>query len=287
MRSFLFVPGDSERKLAKGPSSSPDGLILDLEESVASDRKMIAREMVRTYLQGASRAGPKLYVRVNALDTGLTLGDLATVMQGKPDGIVFPKCVGQRDLDLLATYLDAFEVREGIEPGATRILTIATESAAAVLALTATPAKHTRLMGHSWGGEDLMADLGALAKGPAPGVYDDTFKFARTVNLMASVAAGVTAYDTVYPDIKNRDGLRAEALDARRMGYGGKIAIHPDQVAVIHEVFTPSDAEIDWARRVIATFENNPGSGVLTLDGKMLDRPHLTLARRLMTRAAT
>ena len=153
-----------------------------------------------------------------------------------------------------------------------------------MLALTAAPAKHARLMGHSWGGEDLMADLGALAKGPSPGVYDDTFKLARTINLMASVAAGVTAYDTVYPDIKNVDGLRAEASDARRMGYGGKIAIHPDQVAIIHEVFTPSAQEVDWAKRVVATFESNPGAGVLTLDGKMLDRPHLVLARRLLAR---
>ncbi len=285
MRSFLFVPGDSERKLAKGPSSGPDGLILDLEDSVAADRKAVAREMVRCHLQSADRAGPKLYVRVNALDTGLTLGDLALVMQGKPDGIVFPKCVGQANLDLLATYLDAFEAREGIAAGTTRILTIATESAAAVLALTAAPARHARLIGHSWGGEDLMADLGALAKGPSPGVYDDTFKFARTVNLMASIAAGVTAYDTVYPDIRNVEGLRAEANDARRMGYGGKIAIHPDQVAIIHEVFTPSAEEVGWAQRVVATFESNPGSGVLTLDGKMLDRPHLVLARRLLARA--
>src|SRR5260370_40925712 len=159
MRSFLFVPGDSERKLAKGPTSGPDGLILDLEDSVAADAKKIAREMVLAYLKSASRSGAKLYVRVNALDTSLTLGDLAVVLQGKPDGIVFPKCVGQRDLDLLATYLDALEAREGIAAGTTRILTIATESAAAVLALTAAPAKHARLMGHSWGGEDLMADL--------------------------------------------------------------------------------------------------------------------------------
>src|SRR5215475_6238069 len=285
MRSFLFVPGDSERKLAKGPSSGPDGLILDLEDSVATDRKMLARDMVLAYLKSASRAGPKLYVRVNALDTGLTLGDLAVVMQGKPDGIVFPKCVGQANLDLLATWLDAFEAREGIEVGTTKILSIATESAAAVLALAAAPAKHPRLIGHSWGGEDLMADLGALAKGPAPGAYDDTFRLARAINLMASVAAGVTAYDTVYPDIKNVEGLRAEATEARRMGYGGKIAIHPDQVAVIHEVFTPSAQEVEWANRVIAAFESNPGSGVLTLDGKMLDRPHLTLARRLLERA--
>ena len=284
MRSFLFVPGDSERKLAKGPSSGPDGLILDLEDSVATDRKTVAREMVRDYLKSASRGSLKLYVRVNALDTGLTLGDLAFVMQGRPDGIVFPKCVGQPNVDLMANYLDALEAREGIDNGATKILTIATESAAAVLALTAAPAKHARLMGHSWGGEDLMADLGALAKGPSPGIYDDTFKLARTVNLMAAVAAGVTAYDTVYPDIKNVEGLRAEARDARRMGYGGKIAIHPDQVAIIHEVFTPSAAEVDWAKKVIATFESNPGSGVLTLDGKMLDRPHLVLAQRLMAR---
>jgi citrate lyase subunit beta/citryl-CoA lyase len=284
MRSFLFVPGDSERKLAKGPLSGPDALILDLEDSVAADRKMVARDMVLAYLRSADRAGPKLYVRVNALDTGLTLGDLAVVMQGRPDGIVFPKCVGQANLDLLATWLDALEAREGIEGGTTRILTIATESAAAVLALAAHPARHARLIGHSWGGEDLMADLGALAKGPVPGEYDDTFKLARTVNLMASVAAGVTAYDTVYPDIRNVEGLRAEATDARRMGYGGKIAIHPDQVATIHEVFTPSAGEIDWARRVVDAFESNPGSGVLTLDGKMLDRPHLVLARRLLVR---
>ena len=283
MRSFLFVPADSERKLAKGPVSGADGLILDLEDSVATDRKKIARDMALAYLRGP-RSGPKLYVRVNALDTGLTLGDLAVVMQGRPDGIVFPKCVGQRDLDLLAHYLDALEAREGTEAGFTKILTIATESAAAVLALTAAPAKHPRLMGHSWGGEDLMADLGALAKGAAPGQYDDTFKLARTVNLMASVAAGVTAYDTVYPDIRNIDGLRAEANDAKRMGYGGKIAIHPDQVAIIHEVFTPSAQEIDWARRVIATFESNPNAGVLTMDGKMLDKPHLVLARRMMAR---
>jgi len=284
MRSFLFVPADSERKLAKGPQSGADGLILDLEDSVAADRKTVARDMALAYLRANDRKGPKLYVRINALDTGLTLGDLAIVMQGRPDGIVFPKCVGQADLDLLATYLDAFEARENIERGNTKILTIATESAAAILALTAAPAKHARLMGHSWGGEDLMADLGALAKGPAPGVYDDTFKLARTINLMASVAAGVTAYDTVYPDIKNIEGLRAEARDARRMGYGGKIAIHPDQVAIIHEVFTPSEAEIAWSRRVVETFESNPSSGVLTLDGKMLDKPHLTLARRMLAR---
>ena len=284
MRSFLFVPADSERKLAKGPACGPDALILDLEDSVAADRKQVARDMALAYLKASDRQGPRLYVRVNALDTGLTLGDLAKVMQGKPDGIVFPKCVGQADLDKLATWLDALEAREGIAAGATRILTIATESAAAVLALAAQPARHARLVGHSWGGEDLMADLGALAKGPAPGQYDDTFRLARTVNLMASVAAGVVAYDTVYPDIRNVEGLRAESRDARRMGYGGKIAIHPDQVAIIHEVFTPSDAEVDWARRVIATFEDNPGAGVLTLDGKMLDRPHFVLAQRLLAR---
>jgi citrate lyase subunit beta / citryl-CoA lyase len=285
MRSFLFVPADSERKLVKGPRSGADGLILDLEDSVAGDRKTVARDMALAYLRSNDRKGPRIYVRVNALDTGLTLGDLAIVMQGKPDGIVFPKCVGQADLDLLGNYLDAFEARESIERGSTKILTIATESATAILALTAASARHARLMGHSWGGEDLMADLGALAKGPAPGQYDDTFRLARTVNLMASVAAGVTAYDTVYPDIRNVDGLRAEAHDARRMGYGGKIAIHPDQVAIIHEVFTPSAQEIDWAKKVVATFESNPSAGVLTLDGKMLDRPHLVLAQRLLARA--
>jgi citrate lyase subunit beta/citryl-CoA lyase len=229
--------------------------------------------MVLAYLQAANRAiGP---VRVNALDTG-SPGRLASSCRASPTASMF-RC-GPGQSRPLAHYLDALEAREGIDAGTTRILTIAAEIAAAVLALTAAPARHARLMGHSWGGEDLMADLGALAKGPAPGVYDDTFKLARTINLMASVAAGVTAYDTVYPDIKNVDGLRAEANDARRMGYGGKIAIHPDQVAIIHEVFTPSTQEIDWASG------SSPPSRtirlrVLTLDGKMLDRPHLVLAR--------
>ena len=158
MRSFLFVPADSERKLAKGPSSGPDGLILDLEDSVAADRKKTARDMALAYLRSANRAGPRLYVRVNALDTGLTLGDLAVVMQGRPDGIVFPKCVGQANLNLLANYLDALEAREGIDAGTTKILTIATESAAAVLALTAAPAAAVvlrnvrRFMVFSWKG---------------------------------------------------------------------------------------------------------------------------------------
>jgi len=287
VRSLLFVPADSEKKLAKGFEAGADALILDLEDSVAAERKAGARATALACLteHSAKQQRPRLIVRVNALDTGLTLGDLAVVMQGRPDGIVFPKCVGQANLDLLANYLDALEAREGIAAGTTRILTIATESAAAVLALTAAPARHARLMGHSWGGEDLMADLGALAKGPAPGAYDDTFRLARTVNLLAAVAAGVIAYDTVYPDIKDIEGLRAEATEARRMGYGGKIAIHPDQVAIIHEVFTPSAQEIDWAKRVVAAFENSPSAGVLTLDGKMLDRPHFVLARRLLARA--
>ncbi|MBM3644747.1 MAG: CoA ester lyase [Alphaproteobacteria bacterium] len=287
MRSFLFVPADSERKLAKGAASGADALILDLEDSVGAERKPVARRMALEYLRAADRAGPRLYVRVNALDTGMTLGDLATAMQGRPDGIVFPKCVGQADLDLLGHWLSALEAREGIDAGATRILTIATESAAAVLALAAAPPRHPRLIGHSWGGEDLMADLGATAKGPRSGQYDDTFKLARAVNLMAAVAAGVTAYDAVWPDIRDLEGLWAEALEAKRMGYGGKIAIHPDQVEPIHRVFTPSPDEIARARAVVAAFEAAPGAGVLSVDGKMLDRPHLIAARKLLARAPT
>jgi citrate lyase subunit beta/citryl-CoA lyase len=284
MRSFLFVPADSERKLAKGPSSGPDGLILDLEDSVAADRKKTARDMALAYLRSANRAGPRLYVRVNALDTGLTLGDLAVVMQGRPDGIVFPKCVGQANLDLLANYLDAREAREGIDAGTTKILTIATESAAAVLALTAAPARHARLMGHSWGGEDLMADLGALAKGPAPGVYDDTFRLARTVNLMASVAAGVPPMTRSIPasgpagvarrgERRTTYGLRRQDRHPSRPGRR-----HPRGLHAIG-----AGDRVGPARR--RHLRGQPASGVLTLDGKMLDRPHLVLARRLLARA--
>ena len=283
MRSFLFVPADSERKLAKGPLSGPDGLILDLEDLVATDRKTIARDMALAYLRSANRAGPKLYVRVNALDTGLTLGDLAAVMQGKPDGIVFPKCVGQRDLDLLATYLDALEAREGIAAGATKILTIATESAAAVLALTAAPAKHARLIGHSWGGEDLMADLGALAKALAGRLRRHLQ--ARAHRQPDGVGGG-RRHRLRHRLSRHQERRRPARRGAGRAAHGlWRQDRHPsrpgrDHPRGLHAVGAGSRL----GQERIATFENNPASGVLTLDGKMLDKPHLVLARRLMSR---
>lgn len=283
LRSFLFVPGDSERKLAKGHLAGADSLILDLEDSVAADRKETARRTVLDYLKAADRAnGPKLYVRVNAFDTGLTLGDLAAVMQGRPDGVVQPKCVGAPDIDKLGLYLDAFEAREGIAAGATRILTVATESGAATLALAAMPPKNARLVGHSWGGEDLSADLGASSKYKAPGVFDPAFELARAMCLMASAAAGIGAYDSVYPDLRDLKGLEAESRDAKRMGFVGKVAIHPDQVPVIAKVFTPGEEEVAWAKKIKAAFAANPSSGVINVDGQMIDQPHLKLARRIL-----
>ena len=288
MRSLLFVPGDSPRKFEKASAGPADALILDLEDSVVPDRKPEARLMAAAMLAAPrrARAGAEgqsqgRFVRVNALDTGLTLDDLAAVMPGRPDGIVLPKCAEAGQLRQLGFWLDAFEAAHGIPAGSTRLIAIATETAASLFGLGGYAAAGPRLAGLMWGAEDLAASLGA-AENRTGADWHSPFRLARDLCLAGAAAAGVVAMDTVFTDIGDLAGLEAETRAARRDGFGAKAVIHPTHVPVVNAVFTPAPAELAWARRVVAAFAADPGAGAVRLDGKMVDRPHLRLAERLL-----
>jgi len=288
LRSWLFVPGDSERKLEKGRDNPADALILDLEDSVAKERQQIAREMVCAYLKSRpDRSRQQLWVRINPLDSPLALPDLAAVMPGAPDGICLPKPYSAVEVNRLADYLSALEAREGRPIGSTRILSVATETAASLLTFhtyldNVTP----RLAAMTWGGEDLAAALGASDnRHPVTGGYDDPYLLAKSLCLAAARAIGAQPVGSVHVDFRDRAGLEADCLRDRRSGFIGKLAIHPDQAEIINRAFTPSDEEIAHARRVIDLFEKNPGLGTVGLDGKMLDMPHLKQARNVIALA--
>jgi citrate lyase subunit beta/citryl-CoA lyase len=280
MRSFLFVPADSERKLARGQESGAGALILDLEDSVALDRKPVARELAAAWLRSRT-APPQAWVRVNALDSGLAMADLAAVVGARPDGIVLPKCASAADLARLDAALSALEAREGLPDRSIPVMPLVTETPAAMFALGGY-AGAPRLAALTWGGEDLAAGLGARTNRLPDGTWDEPYRLARALALMAAGAAGVPAIDTIYADVRDLDGLRAECEAGRRMGFAGRMAIHPAQVAVIEEAYAPTEEERAWAERVIAAFDAAPGAGVVSLDGKMVDRPHLVQARRLL-----
>lgn len=288
IRSWLFVPGDSERKMVKGPQNVADALILDLEDSVSDDRQEIAREMTCEFLKThTDRDRQRLYVRINPLDTPLSLPDLAAVMPGAPDGIVVPKVYSAADVKRLATMLDILEVREGIEEGATKICCVATETAASLSTFhTYLDDPCPRLTALTWGGEDLSAALGASTnRHPKTGEYDAPFQLARTLCLSTARAVGAQPVGVVYTDFRNNEGLREECLYDLRSGFIGKIAIHPGQSEVINEAFTPSAEDVEYAQRVVDIFEQNPGLGTVGLDGKMLDMPHLKQARNVLAMA--
>lgn len=288
IRSWLFVPGDSERKLAKGRENPADALILDLEDAVSDDRQQIARDMVQAYLKThADRSRQQLWVRINPLDTELSLPDLAAVMPGAPDGIVLPKVYSAVDVNTLGHYLSALEAREGLAPGATRIACVATETAASLLSFhTYLEGVTDRLVAMTWGAEDLSAALGAIDnRNPATGEYDDPYLMAKSLCLAAARAIDAQPVGVVFTDFRDLEALEADCLRDRRAGFVGKIAIHPAQVAVINRAFTPSDEEIAYARRVVEVFEQNPGLGTVGLDGKMLDMPHLKQARNVLAMA--
>jgi citrate lyase subunit beta / citryl-CoA lyase len=287
MRSLLFVPGDSPRKLAKGLESGADALILDLEDSVAGDRKAEARATSLAFLKDVVSADkrPRLLVRVNSLDTGLTDADLDAVVAGHPDAILLPKAEGGPSVIHLDAKLAAREALAGLPDGAIGIMAIATETAAALFAAGTYAGASPRLSALTWGAEDLSADIGAETNRDANGNFTGPFRLARSLCVAAAAAAKVAALDTVFVDFRNADGLRRESEEARRDGFVGKLAIHPGQVAVINEVFTPSPAEIAKAEAVIAAFAATPGVGVVGIDGVMYDRPHLERAKRLLARA--
>ncbi len=284
MRSFLFVPGDSERKLAKAQSSGADALVLDLEDAVSEDRIEIARSAIREYLSShRDRSSCQLWVRINPLSTEKALPDLAAVVAGAPDGILLPKVTGAGDAILLDNYLSALEVREGVTAGSIRIMPVATETAPAMFRLGDFAGSTKRLWGMTWGAEDLSAAVGASTNRDDDGQLEFTYRMARSLCLLAAVAAEVEPIDTAFTNFKDSAALLRESQTARRAGFTGKIAIHPDQVEPINQAFTPSAEEIEFAGRVVKAFAS--GVGTVALDGKMLDMPHLKQARRVLASA--
>jgi citrate lyase subunit beta/citryl-CoA lyase len=285
MRSLLFVPADSERKLDRARRSGADALILDLEDSVVPANRPAARSQARAFLAASGSAGFRRYVRINPLASGAALDDLAAVVPERPDGIVLPKC-SPEDVRTLDYYLSALEAASTLARGAIRVIAIATETPAAMLAL----ANHAhgsyvgvsaRLEGITWGAEDLAAALGGHNR-RLDGIYDDVYRLARSLCLLAAAAAEAVPIDTIYTDFRDEEGLAAECAAARRSGFTAKLAIHPTQIPVINRAFSVTEEELIWARKVVGAFAENPGAGTLAVDGKMVDRPHLTLARRLL-----
>jgi citrate lyase subunit beta / citryl-CoA lyase len=290
LRSLLFVPGDSEKKLSKGVESPADALILDLEDAVAPSRTQIARGMVLDYLRSRpDRSKQQLWVRINPLSTPVALLDLV-IVGGAPDGIVLPKVNSGKDVTQLSNYLDALEVREGLPQGAIRIVPVATETAAAMFNLGTYAGCSPRLAGITWGAEDIAAALGASTNrrtaGQTTGEYDHVFQLARALCLTGAAAAGVQPIDTIFSDYKDPAGLEADSKYARQSGFTGKVAIHPGQIEIINRAFSPSEEEIAWSQRVVDVFTQNPGLGTVGLDGKMLDMPHLKQAQSVLALAA-
>lgn len=271
LRSLLFVPADRPERFAKAAASGADAIIIDLEDSVSAGNKQAGREAAAAYLVGARAV--TVVVRVNALDTGLTQRDLDAVLPGAPDAIMLPKAEGAQSIEYLAALMG---------DAAVPVLPIATETAAAVFALGTYGTVADRLLGLTWGAEDLPASLGASTAREADGRYTAPIETARSLTLFGANAAGVPAIETVYPDFRDLDGLAGYAARGRRDGFTGMMAIHPSQVAVINDAFSPSDAELAHARAVVAAFAAEPEAGVLQLAGKMIDAPHLKAARRLL-----
>ncbi len=281
IRSFLFVPADSERKMQKAAGVDADALILDLEDAVAVDARPRARELAREYLLGRKN----VWVRINPIDTEDALADLQAVMSSAPAGIVLPKPVSAEAAVTLAHRLTELEAANGIESGRTRIMPLCTEHPRALFTLLDYVGATSRLAAMSWGAEDLSAALGATRNRDEAGNWLPTYEMARSFCLLAAAAAEVAAIDTVFTDFRDADGLTRYALNARRDGFSGMLAIHPAQVEVINAAFMPTAEELERASRIVELFAANPGAGTLGFDGKMLDKPHLVQARRLLETA--
>ena len=286
LRSYLFVPGDSDRKLDKAMQAGADALIADLEDSVAPSEKDKARGITAGFLRAARSQAerPHLFVRVNGLTTGLTDADLDGVMAAAPDGIVLPKAAGGVDVSHLGAKLAVREAEFGLDDGITAIVAIATETARSLFALGTFSGASHRLKGMTWGGEDLSVEVGAQTNRLEDGSYTDPYRLARSLTLFGAAAARVDPIDAVYTNFRDEAGLAAECRAARRDGFVAKMAIHPAQVPVINEAFAPSPEALAHARAVVEAFAREPGAGVVGLNGEMLDRPHLARAERLLAR---
>jgi len=283
LRSMLFVPADSERKLEKALQSKADALILDLEDAVAPARKTLARQAAAAWVEAqASALRAQLYVRINPLNGGLAIGDLAAVVVPGLAGIILPKTGSAADVKLLGHYLDALEAKAGIEQGTVRIVPVATETAPAMLTMASFVRHIPRLAGITWGAEDLSAAIGAISNREEDGQLSPLYQLANSLCLCAAASAGVPAIDTLYADFRDPQGLAAACAQSRRRGFRGRIAIHPDQVDVINDAFTPSAKEREHAQCVIDAFAAQPDAGVVGLDGIMLDMPHFKQARQTL-----
>ncbi|MGB7097198.1 MAG: CoA ester lyase [Xanthobacteraceae bacterium] len=289
MRSLLFVPADSAKKLDKGMASDADALIIDLEDSIALDGKTRARQSAAAFLKETVSAAsrPYLVVRVNSLDTGLIDADLDAVIPEKPDAIMLPKAEGGAAVVHADAKLAVREALSNLTDGNVKIIALATETAAALFLAGTYREASTRLSALTWGAEDLSADLGAETNRDAQGRFLDPYRLARALCLAGAAAADVPALDTVYIDFHDSDGLRRECEEARRDGFTAKIAIHPAQVPIINEVFTPTPQALEQAKAIIDAFAANPNAGVVGIGGVMFDRPHLARAKRLLARATT
>jgi citrate lyase subunit beta/citryl-CoA lyase len=286
MRSLLFVPADSGAKLDKALASGADAVIVDLEDSIMAERKAAARQAALEFLKAHAprKDRPRLLVRINGLDTGMTDADLDAVVPGRPDAVVFPKAEGGTTVIHLDAKLTAREAIAGLPEGAIKVLAQTVESAAGLFSAGTYRDSSARLIGMTWGPEDLSAELGAEANREADGTLTEPYRLARSMCLYGAAAAKIPAIETVYVDFRNSEGLRRDTEMARRDGFAGRLAIHPAQVPIINAVFTPTAEQLEKAKAVVAAFAANPGAGAVGIDGKMFDRPHLVRAQALLAR---
>jgi citrate lyase subunit beta/citryl-CoA lyase len=280
-RSWLFAPGDSERKMEKATAGPADIVLLDLEDAVAEGEKPKARSMVSEFMKAHAQQQARLWVRINPLQGPHAVTDLAAVIHARPGGIMLPKVRGRADVELLDHYLTALEAAAGIDLGSTRVIALVTETAEAMFT-TGNYAGAPRLAAMTWGAEDLADSLGANQNRNEDGSYTFTFQLARSLCLLGAAVAGVPAVETIQGDFRDEAGLRRRAAQVRRDGYRGMLAIHPAQVEVINDAFTPSAEELATAQEIVDLFAANPGTGAIGHKGAMLDRPHLARAKALL-----
>ncbi len=280
-RSWLFVPGDSEKKMAKALASAADIVLIDLEDAIAPENKQLARGMVHDFVAAHPDGRGRLWVRINPFDGPYTLRDLAAIMPARPGGIMLPKVHGRADVEKLDHCLSALEVANGIDEGTTPVIVLITETAEAMFH-TGDYKNAPRVVALTWGAEDLADSIGASSNRTVDGGYSFTYELARSLTVLGAAAAGVTAIETISADFKDLDALRVRAEGVRRDGFGGMLAIHPAQIEIINRAFTPTDQEIADAREVVTIFAANPGVGAIGYKGAMLDRPYLSRAQRLL-----